>query len=607
MPHRDPSGRARVAVFGPVRAWSPDGDEVVGLTRPTRSLLAGLVLEPDLQDRRLVSRQVWPDSEPSRALTNLRASLSRLRQALGPASIVTSPQGVSLSRDSVEADFWEFRRLARLAALKSNGPERLNLLQRGLAVASRSIAIDLEDEWLEPHRADWMNRRREALMELAEASRQARRLEDALRWAKAALELDPLDEPALALNLKILGESGLRERAARLGREAAKRHRDEINRPLPRSILDLLAEIRLGRLSRPPASDPLFAREGEHRLLAELAAAGLEREPYLVLRLAGQPIPAGMARLEDHLSLLEQVLDRTIGASEARIQAARRASGVAAALSRFERCRHWGRFVLESAPEESQTHCAMLAGLGFAAFENGEAEEAVELLSRGATLAQRHGWTEEERIARGNLASVQLHLLRLEGVLESYESALQELGPAPGLPGRSAISMNIGLYHLVRGDAEDCLAWAARALESAPESPAGLWSGWARALEALALAALDRIPEGLDRISEAVRLGYATGAVRLIETSLDHAATLLCRAGALRPGLWVRQAVAEERRRSARPHTPLEVELMRRIGGPIPPAEERDAAATNRLRGESLDLVLDFALQELRAARQPHA
>ncbi len=591
-------GRARIKVFGPVRAWTAEGAEVSGLTRPARALAALLALSERPLDRREAASLIWPQAEPSRAQVSLRNALSQLRR-IHDEAIAASGAGLALNPGAVSWDVGDARRLSRLAALKPPGAEQLALLRQAVEAAEQPLAADLEQEWLEPHRAEWRRFRRDAALRLAEAARSEPESEEALHWAQTALRLDPLDERSLSLNLQLLAERGERERAMRLGRDLARLWREELGQPLPRPIIDLLAEIRLGRLLTPASPGGLFQSEAERRVLAELFKIGLISEPEVILRMAAAGGPAIFSQPEASLEVVEQVLAATEGASEARILAARRAMALAASLSRYDRCEVWAGFVLAHTAPSEQTHCAVLAGWGFALFENGRSAEAVEALTKAAELAAAHGWPAEEASARGNLASVRLHMLELDGVMETYLAALEQLRPTEGLPGSSAIALNIGLCHLMMGDAEECRRWARRAAETAPEASAGLWTAWARSLEALALAQVGELSSGLKALAEGLRLAYAAGSSRLIESAIDHAATLLICAGERRAGLWLRQALRVRREAAHRPHSPLELELMSRLGGLISPEEEEAARRENRLAQESLDLLTDFALQEL--------
>src|SRR5207253_10303811 len=113
-------------------------------SRRARVLLAWLACHPGMHARSKVAGLFWPDVLDESARTSLRAALTELRRALGPAAphLLATRDQVGLIGDGLEVDVRAFDEL-----LVSG------LLEDALALASEGeLLAGLEDEWVHEER-----------------------------------------------------------------------------------------------------------------------------------------------------------------------------------------------------------------------------------------------------------------------------------------------------------------------------------------------------------------------------------------------------------------------------------------------------------------------
>ena len=138
--------------------------------RPRRAVraavLAYLALHPGPHARARLAARFWPDVLDESARTSLRAALSELRRALGPAAAISSPRarpsrstGAGLAVDTRAFE----------AALAAGDPA-------GALEACRAPILDgFDDDWAHDARQAHAQRLAEALEQLAAAATPTRR------------------------------------------------------------------------------------------------------------------------------------------------------------------------------------------------------------------------------------------------------------------------------------------------------------------------------------------------------------------------------------------------------------------------------------------------
>src|SRR5260221_5562457 len=105
-----PSGRLSIALLGPPMV-EVDGLPLEVDTRKATALLAYLGVTGRPVRRDTVAALLWPETDPDRARSALRRTLSTLRTALGGRWLETDRDLVSLDNDGVLFDVAELRRL----------------------------------------------------------------------------------------------------------------------------------------------------------------------------------------------------------------------------------------------------------------------------------------------------------------------------------------------------------------------------------------------------------------------------------------------------------------------------------------------------------------
>jgi predicted ATPase/DNA-binding SARP family transcriptional activator len=249
-----------------LRLFGPLCVEVGGLPLPRlRSQKGAWILALlALRSGREVSRSwlagtLWPESDESQALANLRLSLSDLRRALGgEAKRLHSPSRALLALDlsGADADAAEFDRSMRAGDADS--------LERAVGLYRGPLLEGCDEEWIYQERAAREREYREALERLTAGAREREDWASAREWAVRWAEADPLNEGAFR---------SLMEAHAALGRyadavHAYRRLRETLLQELrvepsaeTRRLFDVLREEGRTRsaLSPRPASSPVVS------------------------------------------------------------------------------------------------------------------------------------------------------------------------------------------------------------------------------------------------------------------------------------------------------------------------------------------------------------
>jgi SARP family transcriptional regulator, regulator of embCAB operon len=191
------------------------GPRELGRTKP-RHLLLALLLQrgaPVSKDR-LVSL-LWGESAPSCAKANLEAYVCVLRKALRPcpaaqASLITTVAGgYALDMGCVDLDLVRYERLMSAGLQPGTDPTAaLPMLQQAMDLAkSPLLPEETASAWLDEVRFIHNQEVRKGLIAAADkvAGLPCRSAE---RWARLALEGDPLEESAWHALLKSLEASG---------------------------------------------------------------------------------------------------------------------------------------------------------------------------------------------------------------------------------------------------------------------------------------------------------------------------------------------------------------------------------------------------------------
>ena len=264
----------RVRVLGEF-AVERDGERVVLSGGPAR-LLAFLAVCRGLHPRDAVSARFWPDSSPAAARTSLRAAVFALRRAAGDDVLAASRCSIGLS-DEVWVDVVECTRATERGDLTDAAA-----LCRGVLLA------DLGDDWACDARAEQHLRHGAVLDALIEAARARGDLAAAVRASRQRCQLDPLDEPAHVVLLRLLTAAEDRAGGLAAARDFVERLRVELGVAPGPAIRAVLAELRGPQVTAPAADRtgghrPMFGRSVELAAVMSVFSAARDGRGHVVL------------------------------------------------------------------------------------------------------------------------------------------------------------------------------------------------------------------------------------------------------------------------------------------------------------------------------------
>ena len=267
-------------------------------SRRARAVLAYLAFHPGPHARAQLAARFWPDVLDDSARTSLRAALSELRRALGPAA-----DGIIATRDAVALDAdVDTRRFD--AALRRGDP-------RAAVHACPTLILDgFDDDWAHAARRAHGDGLAEALEQLAAATGDPT---EAVRLTREQVALDPLAEEPNRRLIERLASSGDRAAALVAGERFAERLRTTLAIAPSRETRAVLDALR--QTPDAPTTPPALTREYEtafvgratelERLRAAWADVALQRSRRVVL-IAGEP-GVGKTRLAHRFA--REVLD----------------------------------------------------------------------------------------------------------------------------------------------------------------------------------------------------------------------------------------------------------------------------------------------------------
>jgi len=232
-----------LALLGPFQA-TVDGRTVTGFpTEKARALLAYLAVEADRpHPRATLAALLWPEMPDEAAMSNLRKTLHRLRQALDAPAPGLADRVVRITRQTVQFDVTlcavdaaSVRALLEASAAHPHRQlarcvpclERLAhavALYRGELLSGLALADAPEfEEWLLLEREAALQQALRTLSTLADAETLRGAYEQAQAYAARQLALDPCREEAHRQAMRALALAG--QRSAALAQYAACRRR----------------------------------------------------------------------------------------------------------------------------------------------------------------------------------------------------------------------------------------------------------------------------------------------------------------------------------------------------------------------------------------------
>jgi DNA-binding SARP family transcriptional activator/TolB-like protein len=232
----------RLRLLGPIELLRADATPANSvLAQPKRlALLAYLTLaRPHGAPRRDELLTVfWPRADPSRARNALRQALHYLRQSLGTDSILSHDDDtVAVNLESLWVDALEFERLAR----QGDSPSALELY-RGHLLDGMDATISVEFEhWLDGLRTRLANQAWTLAFRSAEQAEEQGDPEEAIRMARRAVGLRPVNEDSARVLMRLLSEHGDRVGALE-AYDSVARNLFELFEAAPEAETEALAE-----------------------------------------------------------------------------------------------------------------------------------------------------------------------------------------------------------------------------------------------------------------------------------------------------------------------------------------------------------------------------
>jgi ATP/maltotriose-dependent transcriptional regulator MalT/DNA-binding SARP family transcriptional activator len=178
-------------------------------TTTAKELFFYFVEHPEGRRKEVILAALWPDQSYSRANDNFHTSMRRLRSALGMDMIRVDDNvyrlnpALPLWHDGTEAQ--------TLITRAHESPDAESARRWQLAAAdllNGTFAEEFYRDWAGARRQFWETRTREVLTWLVEDALERDAPDEAVAWGQRLLALDPLDEAAHVLLLRIYGAAG---------------------------------------------------------------------------------------------------------------------------------------------------------------------------------------------------------------------------------------------------------------------------------------------------------------------------------------------------------------------------------------------------------------
>jgi class 3 adenylate cyclase/DNA-binding SARP family transcriptional activator len=234
--------RFSLSLLGRFVLTGPDG--VVGLpNKKLAGLLAYLACTaPEPQPRERLSSLLWGSHFDVQANQNLRQTLFRLRQVLGPDAIESDDEFVSLNAAVVLSDVGRFRGLVREGS--ADALSAAVDLYRGRLVDDIGLGEQNWSEWLTGERESLLELAIGAMVKLGEQELAAGRAEPALRAGHRAIALNNMREDAHRLVVQALAATGRKAEALKHYQNLVELLKHELNTEPDAATRSLAAELR---------------------------------------------------------------------------------------------------------------------------------------------------------------------------------------------------------------------------------------------------------------------------------------------------------------------------------------------------------------------------
>jgi TolB-like protein/DNA-binding SARP family transcriptional activator/Flp pilus assembly protein TadD len=238
-----------------------------------RAILAYLAMQPAYTEtRERLASLLWGDSSDKQARQSLRQCLVALRRELGAheAALVVERETVGLDASEIAVDARELLTLAEQP--DEAGARRALALYRGEFLDGLELDLEPFRDWLRAERLRTSAAAARLFERGAQAADAAGRGADAIALSERLAALDPTDENALRLVLRLTARHRGREAALTRAEGMLAQLRQEIDALPERETAELVAAIRAMPAGAPVAMTPRPAeRAPEPAPLASIA------------------------------------------------------------------------------------------------------------------------------------------------------------------------------------------------------------------------------------------------------------------------------------------------------------------------------------------------
>lgn len=200
-------------LFGGMELRDSHGRELTLGTRKTRALLAFLIVEADRwHSRERLAALLWGGRGATQARNSLNQALHEIRKLeneVGVSIVERETDRIRLLRGSVDCDVHQFE------ALLTSDPLAAAELCSGALLEGVDTSNQEFSDWLGPQRAHYQEALVGALGEVASSAIDNGSIDAGIRAARRLTTLDPLDEGARQMLMRLLANSGNRAEAIR--------------------------------------------------------------------------------------------------------------------------------------------------------------------------------------------------------------------------------------------------------------------------------------------------------------------------------------------------------------------------------------------------------
>jgi TolB-like protein len=201
----------QLSVLGRFELSGPEGPIELTIKKLAGLLTFLVCTSPEPHSRDKLMTLLWGSHFDAQARQSLRQALTRLRRVLGEEALISSGEMVSLQPGVIASD------VARFEVLLSDGSRNaLNHavgLYRGSLMADVAIPEEVWTEWIEAQRRRLEGLALDAMVKLGEQELEGGNLEQALRPAYRAIEINSLREDGHRLIMRVLAAGGRRSDA----------------------------------------------------------------------------------------------------------------------------------------------------------------------------------------------------------------------------------------------------------------------------------------------------------------------------------------------------------------------------------------------------------